>query len=58
MRTDPRIIATESTEPDCKRALKLVSSLNTRFALADKADDSDDIILASSGKQKFSALLR
>jgi hypothetical protein len=37
-------MATEGTEPDCKRALEWVASLDATYVLVDKAYDSDDII--------------
>ncbi|MDR2778809.1 MAG: transposase [Puniceicoccales bacterium] len=43
-----RVIATEGTEPDCKRALELVSFVDAKFVLADKAYDSDEIIFSLS----------
>jgi transposase len=45
-----RVIATEGTESDCKRALELVSSVDTKFVLADKAYDSDEIIFSLSSR--------
>jgi transposase len=41
-----RVITTEGTEPNCKWALELASSLDAKCILADKAYDSDDIILS------------
>ncbi|MDR2778767.1 MAG: transposase [Puniceicoccales bacterium] len=45
-----RVIATEDTEPDCMRALELVSSVDTKFVLADKVYDSDEIIFSLSSQ--------
>jgi transposase len=39
-----RVIATEGTEPDSKRALELVDSIDANYVLADKAYDADEII--------------
>jgi transposase len=44
-----KVMATEGTEPDCKRALEWVTPLDASCLLADKAYDSDDIILSSRG---------
>jgi transposase len=41
-----RVIVTEGTESDCKRALELILSLDAGCVLADKAYDFDEIILA------------
>jgi transposase len=43
-------MATEGTEPDCKRALEWVASLDATYVLVDKAYDSDDIILSLSSR--------
>ena len=39
-----RIIPTKGTEPDCRWALELISGLNPRYLLADKAYDSNEIL--------------
>jgi transposase len=41
-----KVIATEGTEPDYKRALELVASLDATCVLADKAYDADEIIFS------------
>ncbi|MDR0445045.1 MAG: IS5/IS1182 family transposase, partial [Puniceicoccales bacterium] len=45
-----KVMATEGTEADYKRALKLVAFLNAACVLADKAYNSDDIILSLSSR--------
>jgi hypothetical protein len=41
-----KVIATEGIEPDYKRALELVASLDATCVLADKAYDADEIIFS------------
>jgi transposase len=43
-----RVLTTEGTEPDCKRALDLVASLDARCILAGKVYDSDKVISSLS----------
>jgi hypothetical protein len=45
-----KVVATKSRESDCKRALELISYINTKCAIADKAYDSDEIILSLSSR--------
>jgi IS5 family transposase len=45
-----RVMTTEATEPDCKRALELVAALDADYILADKAYDSDEIICSLSSR--------